>query len=252
MPSHPVALSEFDTSLPALLLAHLALDDLLVLVVVVLELSRGMYLQVSIGPCTRVAEGVVDTSWLEDERASRGEHDLPSDIEGQLALQDEVALVLAGVGVRRDHLARREACLDDRKRAAEILRCHFVGYVQDGEVDTFIRADEVLLLVGCHGGLPFTSGTYRDYRTLEARPVARIGVGPELYELPRIPIPRTRVNKPPSGARDSPWWHHNYDWCGGAVTDRYCRNCGHELAETDRFCPNCGTPVHEAAHVPTP
>jgi hypothetical protein len=35
------------------------------------------------------------------------------------------------------------------------------------------------------------------------------------------------------------------------VTDRYCRNCGHELAETDRFCPNCGTPVHEAAHVPT-
>jgi hypothetical protein len=36
------------------------------------------------------------------------------------------------------------------------------------------------------------------------------------------------------------------------VTDRYCRNCGHELAETDRFCPNCGTPVHEAAHVPTP
>jgi zinc-ribbon domain len=36
------------------------------------------------------------------------------------------------------------------------------------------------------------------------------------------------------------------------VTDRYCRNCGHELAETDRFCPNCGTPVHEVAHVPTP
>ena len=36
------------------------------------------------------------------------------------------------------------------------------------------------------------------------------------------------------------------------MTDRYCRNCGHELAETDRFCPNCGTPVHEAAHVPTP
>ena len=36
------------------------------------------------------------------------------------------------------------------------------------------------------------------------------------------------------------------------MTERYCRNCGHELAETDRFCPNCGTPVHEAAHVPTP
>jgi hypothetical protein len=36
------------------------------------------------------------------------------------------------------------------------------------------------------------------------------------------------------------------------VTARYCRNCGHELAETDRFCPHCGTPVREAAHVPTP
>jgi hypothetical protein len=44
----------------------------------------------------------------------------------------------------------------------------------------------------------------------------------------------------------------HYNWHGGAVADRYCRNCGHELAETDRFCPNCGTPVHEAAHVPTP
>ena len=30
------------------------------------------------------------------------------------------------------------------------------------------------------------------------------------------------------------------------------RNCGHELSETDRYCANCGTPVHEAAHVPTP
>ena len=36
------------------------------------------------------------------------------------------------------------------------------------------------------------------------------------------------------------------------MADRYCRNCGRELAEDDRFCPNCGTPVHEAAHVPTP
>ena len=34
--------------------------------------------------------------------------------------------------------------------------------------------------------------------------------------------------------------------------NRYCRNCGHELADDDRFCPNCGTPVHEAARVPTP
>src|SRR5829696_5509546 len=71
-------------------------------------------------------------------------------------------------------------------------------------------------------------------------------------EVRRISIPRTSVNKPPSGARDTPGWHHTYGWHGGAVTERHCRNCGHELAETDRFCPNCGTPVHEAAHVPTP
>jgi hypothetical protein len=44
----------------------------------------------------------------------------------------------------------------------------------------------------------------------------------------------------------------HYNWHGGAMPDRYCRNCGHELAETDRFCPNCGTPVHQAAYVPTP
>jgi hypothetical protein len=36
------------------------------------------------------------------------------------------------------------------------------------------------------------------------------------------------------------------------MADRYCRNCGHELAEGVRFCTNCGTPVQEAAHVPTP
>ena len=33
---------------------------------------------------------------------------------------------------------------------------------------------------------------------------------------------------------------------------RYCSNCGHELQLGDQFCPNCGTPVHRAAHVPTP
>src|SRR5215203_2757483 len=71
-------------------------------------------------------------------------------------------------------------------------------------------------------------------------------------QLRRMPLLRTSVNKLPSGARDTPGWHHTYGWHGGAVTERHCRNCGHELAETDRFCPNCGTPVHEAAHVPTP
>ena len=97
---------------------------------------------------------------FENERAGRGEHDLPSHVEGQLALQYKVALVLAGVGVRRDHLAWREACLGDCKRAAEILRYHLVGYVQEGEVETFVRTDEVfLLLVGSYGALPSSSGT---------------------------------------------------------------------------------------------
>jgi len=33
---------------------------------------------------------------------------------------------------------------------------------------------------------------------------------------------------------------------------RYCSNCGHELGDEGQFCPNCGSPVHRAAHVPTP
>src|SRR5215204_7245351 len=158
MPDDPVALSELGTSLPSLLLAHLALDDPLVLVVVVLELAGGVYLQVPIGLCARVAEGVVDPPGLEDERAGLGEDDLPSYVEGQLALQHEGALILAGVGVRRDHLAWREAHLDDREGAAEALRRHLVGYVQDGKVDAFSRADEDLL-VGRYGVLPSSSGT---------------------------------------------------------------------------------------------
>src|SRR5215213_5191218 len=36
------------------------------------------------------------------------------------------------------------------------------------------------------------------------------------------------------------------------MADRYCTNCGHELAEDGRFCPNCGRPVHQTAQVPTP
>jgi len=36
------------------------------------------------------------------------------------------------------------------------------------------------------------------------------------------------------------------------VADRYCSNCGHELAQDDRLCPNCGSPVHQTAQVPTP
>ena len=49
MPTNPAALSEFDTGLSPLILAHHSLDDPLILVVVVLELTRGMYFQVPIG-----------------------------------------------------------------------------------------------------------------------------------------------------------------------------------------------------------
>jgi hypothetical protein len=36
------------------------------------------------------------------------------------------------------------------------------------------------------------------------------------------------------------------------MADRYCRNCGHELAENNRFCTNCRAPAHQAGHIPTP
>src|SRR5215213_540666 len=137
MPTHPVALSEFGSGLPALLLANGALDDLLVLIVVGLELTRGVYLQVPIRSRARVAEGVVDPPRLEDERAGRGEHDLPSYVEGQLALQHEGALVLAGVGVRRGHRAGREARLDDREGAGEAGGRRGGGCVRGGEVGTW-------------------------------------------------------------------------------------------------------------------
>jgi hypothetical protein len=33
------------------------------------------------------------------------------------------------------------------------------------------------------------------------------------------------------------------------MADRYCTNCGHELAPEDRFCMICGRPVHATAQV---
>ncbi len=36
------------------------------------------------------------------------------------------------------------------------------------------------------------------------------------------------------------------------MADRFCRNCGNELAEADAFCPGCGKPVQQVAHVPVP
>jgi hypothetical protein len=54
--------------------------------------------------------------------------------------------------VRRDHLAWRENPLDDRERAAEVLRRHLVGYVQGGKVGAFIWTNEdLLVLLRCHG-----------------------------------------------------------------------------------------------------
>src|SRR5687767_1466094 len=97
--------------------------------------------------CARVAEGMVNPSWLDNERAGWGDYDLAADVERQLALQHEGALVLAGVGVRRDHVAGRDARLDDRKRAAEALRRHLVCYVQNGKVGAFIRIDQDLLVL---------------------------------------------------------------------------------------------------------
>src|SRR3712207_258245 len=100
----------------------------------------------------RVAEGVVDPPRLEDERTGRGKHQLAADVERQLALQDEGALVLAGVGVGRDHVAGAYAPLDARERAAEVLRRHLMGYAQDGQEGTLVRTDEdlPLVLLRCH------------------------------------------------------------------------------------------------------
>jgi hypothetical protein len=45
VPAHPVALAEFGSGLQSLVLIHRALDDLLILVVVVLELTGRMNLK---------------------------------------------------------------------------------------------------------------------------------------------------------------------------------------------------------------
>ena len=77
---------------------------------------------------------MVDAPGLYDERADRSDHDPAAYVEGQLALQNEVALVLSGVGVRVDHLARRKTRLYAGEGAAESFGRHLVGYAQGGEV----------------------------------------------------------------------------------------------------------------------
>src|SRR5918998_3068165 len=173
MPGHPIALTEFGSGLRPLVIVHLALDDPLILVVVVLELAWRMKLQHAGNLRARVAEGVVNPSWLEYERASPGGDDLTADVEGQLALQHEGALIFTGVGVRGDHVAGRDARLDARKRAAKALRRHLVGYAQDGKVGAFIRTDQDLpVLVRRHGIHPSISPTQRRHRTPDAWPGA--------------------------------------------------------------------------------
>ena len=75
---------------------------------------------------------MVDAPRLDDERANRSDHDPAAYVEGQLALQNEVALVLSGVGVRGDHLARRKTRLDAREDAVESFGRDLVGYTQGG------------------------------------------------------------------------------------------------------------------------
>ena len=86
VPSHPVALAKLDSRVSSLVLIYRALDDLLLLVAVVLALTSRINLQVPerLGAC--VAQGVVDPSWLDDEQADRGDHDLAADVQRQLAL----------------------------------------------------------------------------------------------------------------------------------------------------------------------
>src|SRR5215210_2896142 len=113
--------------------------DLLVLVEVALEPARREALHDPDGLGARVAQSVGHPPWLEDGGAGRGDHDLAADVARQLALEHEVALVLAGV--RGYHHPRGETPLLDRERTAGVLRPDLVDYVQDGEVGALVRAD---------------------------------------------------------------------------------------------------------------
>src|SRR5215204_4850006 len=176
MPDKPVALADFCSGSPMLVLTHLSRRklrrDLLVLIKEGLEPARRKNLHNPDGLSARVAQGVGHSPRLEHVGAHRGDHDLAADVARQLALQHHVALVLAGVGVRGYHLAVRKTPLEDRKSAAGALRRDLVYYVQDGKVSAFLRTDEdLLVLMRCHGMLPSSWHTRRRHHTHKRSPV---------------------------------------------------------------------------------
>jgi hypothetical protein len=65
------------------------------------------------GLCARVVEGVGYSPRFDDVGAFLGENDLAVHLALHLAFHYVGALVLTGVGVRRDHLTRREGPLLD-------------------------------------------------------------------------------------------------------------------------------------------
>src|SRR5215213_9912940 len=141
MPDKPVALADFCSGPSVLVLTNLSRRklrrDLLVL-----ARRENLHNPHVLG--ARVAQGVGHPPRLEHIGAHRGDHDLAADVARQLALQHQVALVLAGVGVGGYHLAGRKAPLEDRKRAAGALRRDLMYYVQDGKVGTFTWTEENL------------------------------------------------------------------------------------------------------------
>src|SRR5215203_1037501 len=148
MPDKPVALADFGSGSPMLVLTHLSRRklrrDLLVLIEEGLEPARRENLHNPEALGARVAQGVGHPPRLVHVGAYRRDHDLAADVARQLALQHHVALVLAGVGVRGYHLAGRKAPLEDRKSAAGALRRDLVYYVQDGKAGTVTWTEENL------------------------------------------------------------------------------------------------------------
>ena len=170
MPDKPVALTDFGSGPPMLVLTYLSRRelrrDLLVLIEEGLEPARRENLHNPDGLSARVAQGMGHLPRLEHVGAYRRDYDLAADVARQLALQHHVALVLAGVGVGGYHLAGRKALLEDRKSAAGALRRDLVYYVQDGKVSALIRTDEdLLVLLRCHGMLPSSWHTRRRHHT---------------------------------------------------------------------------------------
>src|SRR5215203_6116333 len=110
MPDKPVALADFGSGPPMLVLTYLSRRklrrDLLVLVKEGLEPTRRENFHNPHALGDRVAQGVGHPPRLEHVGADRGDHDLAADVARQLSLQHHVTLVLPAVGMRRYHHAR--------------------------------------------------------------------------------------------------------------------------------------------------